>query len=707
MLREKEMNNRSTRTVVLNRGTSQEKRRELLDYFHATYALDEALFKPIASPNAFYIRAEALRHPLIFYLGHTSVFYINKLIAAKLLRERINPRYESLFAVGVDEMSWDDLNDAHYDWPSVEQVKSYRDAVRETVDRVIRTTPLAMPITWHSPEWAIVMGIEHSRIHLETSSVILRQLSVEYLSPDPLWARCTKTGSAPQNEMVAIPAGTASLGKTRDHPLYGWDNEYGSLTAEVSEFRAGKYLVSNNEYLEFVEEGGYRQEKWWTEEGWNWRSYRNQEHPIFWIHKGGTFRFRTMLEIIDMPWDWPVEVNYLEAKAFCNWKSFRSGRKVRLPSEEEWYRMRDLSNIPDQPYWEKAPGNINLEHYASSCPINEFRFGDLYDVIGNVWQWTETPIYGFNGFEVHPYYDDFSTPTFDDRHNLIKGGSWISTGNEATRDSRYAFRRHFFQHAGFRYVETEKPAPNYSNVYETDILVSQYAEFHYGSEYFGVENFPRQCAHIALTLTKGRRRDRALDIGCAMGRASFELAREFSHVTGLDYSARFIKFAVALKEKGYIRYVLPEEGEIISYHEKQLSRFGLDSVKDKADFYQADACNLKPLYTDYDLVLACNLIDRLYDPAKFLTSIHERINKGGLLILTSPYTWIEEFTQRDKWIGGFRKDGENISTLQALEEILSPHFAALAEPVDIPFVIRETPRKFQHSIAQMTVWERR
>ncbi len=109
-------------------------------------------------------------------------------------------------------------------------------------------------------------------------------------------------------------------------------------------------------------------------------------------------------------------------------------------------------NSTDQPYWEKAPGNINLEGTASSCPVTRHAFGDFCDVIGNVWQWTETPISGFRGFEVHPCYDDFSTPTFDGKHNLIKGGSWISTGNEATRDCRYAFRRHFYQHAGLRYV---------------------------------------------------------------------------------------------------------------------------------------------------------------------------------------------------------------------------------------------------------------
>ena len=180
--------------------------------------------------------------------------------------------------------------------------------------------------------------------------------------------------------------------------------------------------------------------------------------PALVVQVGATelrYHLRCMLEEIDMPWNWPVEVNYLEAKAFCQWQSAVSGKSLRLPTETEWYRLRDSVLDTDQPYWPVAPGNINLERYASSCPVDECAFGDFYDIVGNVWQWTETPISGFAGFEVHPWYDDFSTPTFDTQHNLIKGGSWISTGNEATRDSRYAFRRHFYQHAGFRYVESE------------------------------------------------------------------------------------------------------------------------------------------------------------------------------------------------------------------------------------------------------------
>ena len=147
------------------------KREEIRQYFHATYSLDEQLYETLASEAAFYLRPEPLRHPLIFYLGHTATFYINKLIVAKITNQRINPRFESMFAVGVDEMSWDDLNAANYDWPTLAEVKAYRDTVRAVVDETIRTMPLTMPIDWDHPFWVILMGIEHERIHIETSSV--------------------------------------------------------------------------------------------------------------------------------------------------------------------------------------------------------------------------------------------------------------------------------------------------------------------------------------------------------------------------------------------------------------------------------------------------------------------------------------------------------------------------------------------------------
>jgi 5-histidylcysteine sulfoxide synthase/putative 4-mercaptohistidine N1-methyltranferase len=700
------MDLRNTRTTVLNSGAPEAKRAEIRSYFHASYSLDEQLYDTLASDAAFYLRAEPLRHPLIFYLGHTASFYINKLVVARIIEERINPRFESMFAIGVDEMSWDDLDEANYDWPTVAEVKTYRDQVRALVDGLIDKLPLTLPIDWESPWWAIMMGIEHSRIHLETSSVIIRRLPLGQVRQLPGWEICGESGEAPQNQLLPVAGGKVVLGKHKDHPLYGWDNEYGHHSFTVDDFAASRYLVSNREYLEFVEAGGYRTPAYWTEEGERWLGFSLEQQPRFWIRDGENFRLRTLAQEIAMPWDWPVEVNQLEAKAFCNWKAKQTDLPIRLPTEDEWYLLRDRQQIPDQPYWEQAPGNINLEHFASSCPVNHFAFGDFFDLIGNVWQWTETPISGFDGFEVHPWYDDFSTPTFDTQHNLIKGGSWISTGNEATRDCRYAFRRHFFQHAGFRYVAAEQELEESEAMYETDDAVAQYCDAHFGPDKFGVANFPAQLVRICVEAMGDRPKHRALDLGCAVGRASFELARHFDFVSGVDFSARFIRIAYQLQEKGVIHYQLPEEGEIVSFHEQRLDEFGLGGLGEKIEFFQGDAHNLKPQFSGYDLALAANLLDRLYDPARFLGTIHRRIVPGGLLVIASPYTWLEEFTRKENWVGGVRRAGEPFTTLEGLQEQLGANFRLHGEPRDLPFVIRETARKFQHTISQVTVWER-
>ncbi|MDJ0808151.1 MAG: 5-histidylcysteine sulfoxide synthase [Gammaproteobacteria bacterium] len=713
-----ENSNTTTRldnTVLLTGETPETKREEIRAYFHQTFTLYEKLFDCLATDEAYYVQANPLRHPLIFYYGHTAVFFTNKLHVAKLIPNRLDPDLESMLAIGVDEMSWDDLDVSNYTWPKREEVRVYRQKVRKLVDDFIMNAPLNLPIGWDDPLWIVMMGIEHERIHLETSSVLIRQLPIHLVRATDLFTDCEdRSRVAPINQLLPVKGNNITLGKKRDDRLYGWDNEYGELSIQVKDFKASQFLVSNGEFLEFVQQGGYRNRAYWTDEGWSWRDYTRANHPEFWVPTDTVYRYRTMTQVIDMPWDWPVDVNYLEAKAFCNWKREQTSLSIRLPTEAEWRCLRDAIDT-DLPDWNQAPGNINLEHWASACPVDKFKTvmpdGEaFYDVMGNVWQWTETPIEGYPGFEVHPIYDDFSTPTFDGKHNLIKGGSFFSTGNYAIKDSRYAFRRHFHQHAGFRYIESETELTTMSNPYETDELVSQYLDFHYGDEYFQVPNFAKQCAELCISQAEASSvvgaGGRALDLGCAVGRSSFELAKYFDQVVGLDFSARFIGSAVELQQAGIKRYVIKEEGELVSYKEIELSELGLDAAADRCQFMQADACNLNQKYTGYDLIFAGNLIDRLYAPKKFLSMIHERMNEGGLLILASPYTWLQEYTERQEWLGGFKDtSGENYTTLDGLKDILSRHFELLGEPRDIPFVIRETRRKFQHSLSQMTVWQ--
>src|SRR5512137_2631997 len=118
------------RTPLLTGSDPEQKRREICDYFHATCDRYEQLFETLRNDEAWYRKPIPLRHPLIFYYGHTATFFINKLLLAKLIDKRIDPGFESMFAIGVDEMRWDDLDEGHYDWPAVTAAHDYRHQAR-------------------------------------------------------------------------------------------------------------------------------------------------------------------------------------------------------------------------------------------------------------------------------------------------------------------------------------------------------------------------------------------------------------------------------------------------------------------------------------------------------------------------------------------------------------------------------------------------
>ena len=190
------------------------------------------------------------------------------------------------------------------------------------------------------------------------------------------------------------------------------------------------------------------------------------------------------------------------------------------------------------------------------------------------------------------------------------------------------------------------------------------------------------------------------------GKGSFELAKTFYEVLGIDFNANFINVGVKLKKYDSLIYKMKKEGEIFEEKSVSLKDLNLENIKEKVTFMQGDACNLKDIYTGYDLIFCSNLIDRLYYPQKFLDDIPNRVNNDGLLVLLSPYTWLEEYTPKQNWLGGYIKDNKEISTLETLKEKLSSSFE-LVEIIDVPFVIKETSRKYQHTISQMSIWKKK
>ncbi len=738
-------------------------RRQALNYFDNTWTFTELLFAGLQGEEAFFRPPyHHLRHPMIFYYGHPPALYINKLRVAGLIDQPLNPYFERVFETGVDEMRWDDMSKNEMLWPSVAEVHAYRRQVYQTVRRVIETHPDLEPghppVTPDHPLWALFMGFEHERIHIETSSVLIRELPPTLLRRPAEWPKLHPSAERveaalppqpgvhdPHNALISVPSQTLRYGKPWSWPSYGWDNEYGEREVAVQPFRAGRCLIGNGDFYEFVVAGGYRERRYWSETGWEWRSFRNVKAPTFWVAEGPAglhhYRLRTLFEVIAMPWDWPAEVNYHEAKAYCAWRSERDGRPYRLPSEAEHQALRSPQQRqaamlgPDADPVMRFDGatlaqecgwNLHLA-WSSSWPVAAGRpsEGGFYDVFGNVWQWLEDHFNPLPGAKVHPYYDDFSTPCYDGRHQLMVGGSWASTGDEASLWARFHFRPHFFQHAGFRLVQSDgdgsavrlDQSGSSSRVYEDPQMLNDYLLLHYGAPdlqmpyAFGPKDateFPKRCAQWLSDAARNYNvtTEKALEVGCAVGRACFELARTFSSVLGVDLSGAFIEAADTLRRQGELLYFCKDEGRLGT----TLSAM-IDPAIDRrrVGFRQADACALPADLMAFDAVLLANLLCRLPSPKALLGRLGGPlglVKPGGLLAIMSPYSWLESFTPPEAWLGGYERDGLPMRSAATLTEFLRAEGFELLREADMPLVIREHARKYQYIVAHAMLWRR-
>lgn len=242
----------------------------------------------------------------------------------------------------------------------------------------------------------------------------------------------------------------------------------------------------------------------------------------------------------------------------------------------------------------------------------------------------------------------------------------------------------------------------------------------------------------SVALVPATQRRRALDIGCAVGRATFELSKHFDEVSGqeqgegavelqcvvkvalmmalspsqmsrrqaigIDFSHHFAATATKMKELGELEYEAHIQGDI---REVRTARLPADAMPERAAFQQGDACNLPPSLGKFDVVFASNLLCRLPEPAKFLSEIERFVATDGILALVSPYSWLEEYTAKDKWIGAtVDAQGAPVDSFSVIETHLSEHFE-LVKRQDYPFMIREHARKFQYGVSDGTFWKRK
>jgi ergothioneine biosynthesis protein EgtB len=394
----------------------------------------------LVHPDWLYQRPIPERHRIVFYLGHLEAFDWNLLRPHMRDEEAFHAGFDRLFAFGIDPVDGGLPSDVVSDWPSLAEIGGYNRRIRQTLDDA------------GHDRFLLHMALEHRLMHAETLAYMLHQLPLEAKCPQP--QAPVPPSEAVRGQMIEIAAGRAILGLARDG-AFGWDNEFEAHPVDVPAFAIDRYKVTNGDYLEFVEAGGYHDRNLWTEAGWRWKAERNIVHPAFWQRAGGGWRCRTMFGEIPLPLDWPVYVSHAEASAYAK----RGG--LRLPTESEWHRA--AYGTPDgserQFPWGDEPPTPQHGYFGFArwdpAPVNAFPGGrsafGIDGLLANGWEWTSTPFAPFGGFEAHPSYPGYSADFFDGKHYVLKGGSTRTAACMLRRSFRNWFQpRYQYVYAGFR-----------------------------------------------------------------------------------------------------------------------------------------------------------------------------------------------------------------------------------------------------------------
>lgn len=411
----------------------------------------------IVREDAIYDRPVPERHRIIFYLGHLEAFDWNLLAQRAFGLEPSHQTFDRLFAFGIDPVGGGLPTDVPADWPERAEIERYRIRVRDTLDRAI-SQALARPGDAHPDLTTLLkVAIEHRLMHAETLTYLLHRLP----SAKKIATTEKRTSSSPTGlpSLVTIPAGTATLGLHRVRGNeFGWDNEFRAHAVEVGEFRIERHDVTNGQFLEFLQAGGYENRALWNDGDWQWKQHENVQHPAFWIKEGKNWMCRTMFDEVPLPHNWPVYASHAEATAYATW----TARK--LPTEAQFHRAAygtPSGQEREYPWGNEAPaegrGNFDFARWdpvpVGSSPEGVSAFG-IHDLVGNGWEWTRTPFGPFPGFERMPFYPGYSADFFDGKHFVMKGGSSRTAACMLRRSFRNWFQPHYrYAYATFRCVE--------------------------------------------------------------------------------------------------------------------------------------------------------------------------------------------------------------------------------------------------------------
>ncbi len=342
--------------------------------------------------------------PPKWHLGHTTWFFETFILKPNIVGyQEFNPDYNYVFnsyyeSVGVRVIR---TNRGNLSRPTVQDIYAYRDYVDAAMENLLRCEVSAELYE------LLTLGFYHEEQHQE-----LLWTDIKYiLGHNPLFPAYAENypgkNSMPKNDAVFIPIKSGLYQIGHEGEGFCFDNELSRHTVFLPDFEISKALVSNAEYLEFMNDGGYQNFRFWHAEAWDWVKNNEIKAPLYWHYMDGEWFNYTLGGLKPVNLEEPVcHISFYEAAAFAAWKG------MRLPTEFEW---------------EAAAKELNW---------------------GSRWEWTNSAYLPYPGFITAPGAIGEYNGKFMVNQMVLRGASDVTS----PQHSRETYRNFFQTNARWQYT---------------------------------------------------------------------------------------------------------------------------------------------------------------------------------------------------------------------------------------------------------------
>ncbi|GAA5523578.1 hercynine oxygenase [Microbulbifer aestuariivivens] len=418
---------------------------DLLSRYRSVRAETEQLATPLSAEDM-QIQSMADASPTKWHLAHTTWFYETFILRELNPQYRVfDPRYHEIFNSYYHSLGQPFSRPLRglLSRPSIDEIYAYRAYVDRAISTVLQGGGEERRLNN-----LVLLGLNHEQQHQELLLTDIKHaLSINPLLPAYINNADAGSGENGQKvealEWIAVNGGIFNIGasaggdQANEGDNFCFDNETPSHPLLVQDFRIASRLVTNGEFLEFIEDGGYRQHRLWLSDGWSWVNTHSVQHPHYWRRVDGSWQQFTLCGLQPLAYAEPVcHLNFYEADAFATWAGFR------LPTEFEWEVAACQLCTPD----DLAAANLLEKRHWHPAASHQQR-----QLLGDVWEWTSSAYQPYPGFRASGDAVGEYNGKFMCNQKVLRGGSCVTPSSHIRSSYRNFFYPHqFWQFTGIR-----------------------------------------------------------------------------------------------------------------------------------------------------------------------------------------------------------------------------------------------------------------